>query len=26
LFDHRGKPGFELLESPADGIFHAFVF
>src|SRR5438874_13357967 len=26
LFDHRGKPSLELLQSPADGVFHAFVF
>ena len=25
LFDHRGKPGLELLQSPADGVFYAFV-
>src|SRR5436853_7873060 len=26
LFDHRGKPRLELLQSPAHGVFHAFVF
>src|SRR6266481_2813583 len=25
LFDHRGKPRLELLQSPADGVFYAFV-
>ena len=25
LFDHRGKPRPELLQSPADGVFYAFV-
>jgi hypothetical protein len=26
LFDHCGKPSPELLQGPADRIFHAFVF
>ena len=26
LFDHHRKPRLELLQSPADGVFYAFVF
>jgi hypothetical protein len=26
LFDHRRKPRLELLQSPADRVFHALIF
>src|SRR5438132_12692501 len=26
LFDHRGEPSLKLRQSPADGVFHAFLF
>src|SRR5438445_13691249 len=26
FFNHRGEPSLKLRQSPADGVFHAFLF